>query len=124
MTTPIPRLPTLLLLTFFFLPLAAAGQSPSCLDARDGDPTCAVDVDDDGNVGVGTDTPEALLDVRGDAFFAPNDCDLDNNGIVNFFDILAVLDFIDGDVAPTPANFALHDVTGDGRVSFDDVGFC
>ncbi len=117
-------IPFLALTTLILSPLAAAAQNPPCLDAPDGSPTCAVSVDNDGNTGIGTTVPEALLDVRGDAFFAPNECDLDGNGVVNVFDLLAVLDFVDGTTPATPANFASHDVTGDGKVSLDDVGFC
>jgi len=123
MTTFVPRF-AIILLVLFALSGSAMAQNPSCLDARDGFPSCAIDVDNGGMVGVGTATPEALLDVRGDAFFAPNDCDIDGSGSVDIHDILAVLDFIAGRVTPTAGSFASHDVTGDGRVSLDDVGFC
>jgi len=44
---------------------AITGHSHYYLDAEDGDPTKAVYVDNDGNVGIGTNTPSNALDVNG-----------------------------------------------------------
>lgn len=44
---------------------SAAVHSHSSLDAGDGDPADALQVDNDGNVGIGTATPSAKLDVSG-----------------------------------------------------------
>jgi hypothetical protein len=45
-------------------PLASHAKSAFSLDASDGSPLAAVDVDADGNVGIGTSTPLTKLDVR------------------------------------------------------------
>jgi hypothetical protein len=48
-------------------PFAGHALSAFALDAADGSPAGAVLVDDNGNVGIGTTTPTARLDVRGGA---------------------------------------------------------
>jgi hypothetical protein len=47
------------------VPFATHALSAFALDAADGSPASAVLVDDSGNVGIGTTTPTARLDVRG-----------------------------------------------------------
>jgi hypothetical protein len=104
-------------------PLTAAPQhGHNCLDALDGAPQCAVFVDSEGGVGIGTQTPEALLHIEGSHFVQGAEGDFDGNGVINADDILEILDFVGGVKPLTPANFARHDVNGDGRVSIDDVG--
>jgi hypothetical protein len=53
-------------------PLATHANSAFSLDAADGSPTSAVFVDNSGNVGIGTTTPTARLDVRGGAMLVEN----------------------------------------------------
>ena len=53
-------------------PVASHANSAFSLDAADGVPASAVFVDDNGNVGIGTTTPTARLDVRGGAMLVEN----------------------------------------------------
>ena len=53
-------------------PMSSHANSAFALDAPDGSPTSAVFVDDSGNVGIGTTTPTARLDVRGGAMLVEN----------------------------------------------------
>ena len=53
-------------------PMASHANSAFSLDAADGSPASAVLVDDSGNVGIGTTTPTARLDVRGGAMLVEN----------------------------------------------------
>jgi hypothetical protein len=53
-------------------PMAGHANSAFSLDAADGSPASAVFVDDSGNVGIGTTTPTARLDVRGGAMLVEN----------------------------------------------------
>jgi hypothetical protein len=55
-----------------FTPKASHANSAFALDALDGSPANAVFVDNNGNVGIGTTTPTARLDVRGGAMLVEN----------------------------------------------------
>lgn len=101
---------------------SAQAQNPSCLDASDGSPTCAVDVDDDGNVGIGTSSPQALLDVRGDVYCEGGSGDIDENGVISFVDVNLIVNHLNGSSLFGPDRYARADINCDGRVDFSDVG--
>ena len=91
------------------------------LDAADGDPVDALYVDDDGNVGIGTATPMAKLDVDGDVYFEGGDGDANADGSVNMLDPLLVTDYFLGISSLTKQQYANADVDGDGRVTLEDL---
>lgn len=100
----------------------APAQNPSCLDASDGSPTCAVEVDDDGNVGIGTSSPQALLDVRGDFYCEGGSGDVNESGSINILDVAEIADHLNGSDLFDPDEYARADVNCDGRVDFSDIG--
>lgn len=114
-------IPSLVLMVLLSIPLPGWAQS-NCLDAPDGDPECAVYVDNDGNVGVGTTQPVALLDVRGPIYLEGSSGDVNGDGSININDVLAISNVLNGTTTPTPAVLAGADVNGDGKVSLDDIG--
>ena len=74
------------------------------LDAADGDPADVVVVDNDGNVGIGTTTPAAELDVNGAAFLDGIRVRYSNG---TFFEYEEVAPFPDGrwKIVPFPKRF-------------------
>jgi len=114
--------PALALLFALLLTPAALAQNPSCLDAGDGSPTCAVEVDDDGNVGVGTSSPEAALDVRGDFYCEGGTGDVNESGGISILDVAEVIDHLNGTDPFDEDEYARADVNCDGRVDYSDVG--
>ncbi len=101
-------------------PKAQSQGAANSLDAADGDPADVVYVDAEGNVGVGTTTPEAPFDVRSGVYFEGGSGDVNGDGATDFFDLLPMIRSIDGTDPMTPADEARVDMNGDGRVSRDD----
>lgn len=104
------------------LPSLAAAQSVSCLDAPDGSPLGVVCVDNDGDVLIDAGATQDLTRIDTGLFVEGGNGDLNSSGSVDIGDITAVLDHLDGSSRLSPAQYAVADVNGDGRVSWDEIG--
>jgi hypothetical protein len=109
-------------ITFVLVGASVAGAQISCLDASDGDPLCAVQVDSEGLVGIGTTAPAADLEVDGSVLFSGGDGDVNLSGSLSISDLTLITGYLDGVQSLTPVQMAAADFDGDGRVTLDDYG--
>jgi len=118
---PFPFIAVLLSLGLL-VPTLAGAQGVSCLDAPDGSPLDVVCVDNDGDVRIDAGATQDLTRIDTGIFVEGGDGDLDSNGLIDLFDILILVDHLGGASLLPPAQYAIADINGDGRVSFDDLG--
>lgn len=105
------------------VPGLATAQGVSCLDAPDGSPLNVVCVDNDGDVLIDAGATQDLTRIYTGIFVDGGNGDVNSSGLpVNFIDIGIVIDHLKGSSLLPRAQYAIADVNGDGRVSWDEVG--
>ena len=75
----------------------------------------------DGEVGIGTNYPQAKLHINGEVFFEGGDGDATGDGQVDGDDVLFVSEYLNGTRTLTIRQYAKADVNGDGKVNHDDM---
>jgi len=119
---PSLSLSSVLATVLVLVPRLATAQGVSCLDAPDGSPLDVVCVDDDGDVLIDAGATQDLTRIDTGIFVEGGDGDLDSDSELTLADLFTLRNYLNGTSLLSPAQYAIADVNGDGRVSYDDFG--
>ena len=76
---------------------------------------------ENGNVGIGTATPIAMLDVQGSIYTLGGSGDTTGNGTLSSTDATRIMQYLSNSVPLTQAEYARADINGDGQVTYLDA---